>query len=92
MRPALDARTHTRRLLYQGIFSHLSDQEISNIHHLILSDDEDANNHKRFIRVWRMGDYTSDFTRLQLLQETNIMLQRFGERMIEEDFLETLND
>jgi hypothetical protein len=92
MRPALDARTHTRRLLYQGIFSHLSDQEISNIHHLILSDDEDANNHKRFIRVWRMGDYTSDFTRLQLLQETNIMLQRFGERMIEEDFLERLID
>jgi hypothetical protein len=92
MRPALDARTHTRRLLYQGIFSHLSDQEISNIHHLILSDDEDANNHKKFIRVWRMGDYTSEFARLQLLQETNFLLQRFGERMIEEDFLETLID
>jgi hypothetical protein len=92
MRPALDARTHTRRLQYQGIFSHLSDQEISNIHHLILSDDEGANSHKKFIRVWRMGDYSSEFTRLHLLQETNFLLQRFGERMIEEDFLETLID
>jgi hypothetical protein len=39
-----------------------------------------------------MGDYTSEFARLQLLQETNFLLQRFGERMIEEDFLETLID
>jgi hypothetical protein len=92
MRPALDARSHTRRLLYQGIFSHLSDQEISNIHHLILSEDEGGKNLKSFIKIWRMGDYTSEFIRFQLLQETNFLLQRFGERMIEEDFLESLID
>jgi hypothetical protein len=42
--------------------------------------------------LWREGDYTSDFTSMQLLQQTNYLLQLHGQKMIEEDFLELILD
>jgi hypothetical protein len=52
----------------------------------------DAASRQLFIKLWRKGDYTSDFSKMQLLMETNLLLMRNGERMIEEDFQELAID
>ena len=82
----------TRKLLHEGIFNHLSDQEITSIHLRVLSVNDDAKHIPGFVKFWRKGDFSSDFRRLQLLQETNLVLQFLGEKMIEEDFLELVID
>jgi hypothetical protein len=52
----------------------------------------DAVSRQLFIKLWRKGDYTSDFSKMQLLMETNLLLQRNGQMMIEEDFQEMVTD
>ena len=84
--------SHTRQLLQNGIFNHLSDEKISTLHYMILSANPKAQDQQLIFKLWREGDYTSNFINMQLLQQTNYMLQMHGQRMIEEDFLELILD
>jgi hypothetical protein len=84
--------SHTRHLLQNGIFNHLSDQKISTLHYIILSSSNKVQDQQAIFKLWREGDYTSNFTSMQLLQQTNYLLQMHGQRMIEEDFLELILD
>jgi hypothetical protein len=43
---------------------------------------------KQFFEIWKKGDFSENFTHMQLLQETNFLLQLNGEHIIEENFLE----
>jgi hypothetical protein len=83
---------HTRKLLQFGVFDHLTDQDISVLHHKVMQNQLDAVSRQLFIKLWRKGDYTSDFSKMQLLMETNLLLQRNGQMMIEEDFQEMVTD
>jgi len=83
--------SHTRKLLHYGVFSHMTDGEISILHYRILNGNNNESSSKSLLRLWRMGNFNSDFSRLVLLQETNYLLQKFGEQMIEEDFLEIID-
>ncbi len=47
---------------------------------------------KSFFRLWRTGDYCRGISELQLLQKTNGLLLKFGEQLIDEDFLEEIID
>jgi hypothetical protein len=47
-------------------------------------------NKKRFFEIWRRGDFSEHFENMHLLQETNLILQKNGEYIIEENFLEIL--
>ena len=87
-----DIVSHTRKLLQFGVFDHLADQDISVLHHKVMQNHLDAVSRQRFIKLWRKGEYTSDFSKMQLLMETNLLLMRNGERMIEEDFQELAID
>jgi hypothetical protein len=80
--------SHTRKLLQYGIFNHLSDENISVLHHMIFQSSDSEIIKKRFFEIWRKGDFSENFTHMQLLQETNFLLQKNGERGIEENFLE----
>jgi hypothetical protein len=84
--------SHTRHLLQNGIFNHLSDQKISTLHYIILSASNKVQDQQAIFKLWREGDYTSNFTSMQFLQQTNYLLQMHGQRMIEEDFLELILD
>ena len=59
---------------------------------MILSANPKAQDQQLIFNLWREGDYTSNFINMQLLQQTNYMLQMHGQRMIEEDFLELILD
>jgi hypothetical protein len=59
---------------------------------MILSANKRIHDQKAIFNLWREGDYTSDFTSMQLLQQTNYLLQLHGQKMIEEDFLELILD
>ena len=80
--------SHTRKLLQYGIFNHLSDENISVLHHMIIQSSDSEIIKKRFFEIWRKGDFSENFTHMQLLQETNFLLQKNGESGIEENFLE----
>lgn len=84
--------SHTRQLLQNGIFNHLSDEKISTLHYMILSSNPKPQDQQLIFKLWREGDYTSNFINMQLLQQTNYILQMHGQRMIEEDFLELILD
>lgn len=88
MGTSFDVISHTRRLLQHGIFNHLTDESISVIHHRIIQSTDNEMNKRRFFELWRKGDFSENFTHMQLLQETNYLLQKNGERPIEENFLE----
>lgn len=81
---------HTSRLLHHGIFSHLTDEKITKIHHLLLNNSKIEKS--TFFTLWRQGDFGYDFSSLQLLLETNLLLQRYGQANIESDFLMELMD
>ncbi|MEY2595811.1 MAG: hypothetical protein RI965_1083 [Bacteroidota bacterium] len=85
---SFDIIMHTRKLLQYGIFNHLTDDSISVLHHMIIQSSSTDLNKKRFFQIWRKGDFSENFTHMQLLQETNFLLQQHGEKMIEENFLE----
>ena len=85
---SFDVISHTRKLLQHGIFNHLTDESISVLHHMIIQSTGNEMNKKRFFELWRKGDFSENFTHMQLLQETNFLLQKNGERPIEENFLE----
>jgi hypothetical protein len=59
---------------------------------LILSANPKPQDQQLIFKLWREGDYTSNFINMQLLQQTNYVLQMHGQRMIEEDFLELILD
>lgn len=82
--------SHTRQLLQNGVFNHLSDEKIFRLHYMILDATNKLQNELSVFSLWREGDYTSNFTNMQLLQQTNYLLQKHGQRMIEEDFLELI--
>jgi hypothetical protein len=82
--------SHTRHLLQNGIFNHLSDQKISTLHYMILSANKRIQDQQTIFNLWREGDFTSNFVNMQLLQQTNYLLQMHGQKMIEEDFLELI--
>lgn len=85
---SFDVISHTRKLLQHGIFNHLTDDSISVLHHMIIQSTGNETNKRRFFELWRKGDFSENFTHMQLLQETNFLLQKNGERLIEENFLE----
>jgi hypothetical protein len=85
---SFDIIMHTKKLLHAGIFSHLTDENISVLHHLIMQSSLQNLNKKRFFEIWRRGDFSEHFENMQLLQETNFILQKNGEYIIEENFLE----
>ena len=87
-----DIVSHTRKLLQFGVFDHLADQDISVLHHKVMQNQLDTTSRQLFFTLWRKGDYTSDFSKMQLLMETNLLLMRNGQRMIEEDFQELILD
>lgn len=92
MKAYLDLIMHTQILLQQGIFDHLSDAEKSMIHHQLIYGNENPRGCKSIFRLWRSGNYGIGFEQLQLLQKTNSMLQKFGEQLIDEDFIEQIID
>lgn len=83
---------HTRKLLQFGIFDHLADQEISVLHHMVMQNQLDVSKKQVYFTFWRKGDFTSDFSKMQLLMETNLLLLRNGQTIIEEDFQELTID
>jgi hypothetical protein len=85
---SFDIIMHTRKLLQYGIFNHLTDDSISVMHHMIMQSDKGPLDKKRIFEIWRRGDFSENFTHMQLLQETNVLLQKNGERLIDENFLE----
>ena len=85
---SFDVISHTRKLLQHGIFNHLTDESISVLHHMIIQSTGNETNKRRFFELWRKGDFSENFTHMQLLQETNFLLQKNGESPIEENFLE----
>ena len=87
-----DIVSHTRKLLQFGVFDHLADQDISVLHYKVMQNQLDTTSRQLFFSLWRKGDYTSDFSKMQLLMETNLLLMRNGQRMIEEDFQELILD
>jgi hypothetical protein len=87
-----DIIQHTRKLLEQGVFNHLSDDTISILHHMIMQAPESQAEKKSFFNIWRKGDFTSSFLTMQLLQQSNYMLQFYGEAIINEDFMEFVFD
>ena len=87
-----DIVSHTRKLLQFGVFDHLADQDISVLHHMVMQNQMDAPKKQVYFTLWRKGDFTSDFSKMQLLMETNLLLLRNGQRMIEEDFQELILD
>ena len=87
-----DIIQHTRKLLEQGVFNHLSDDTISVLHHMIMQSPHDQAEKKSFFKIWRKGDFTSSFLTMQLLQQSNYMLQFYGEAIINEDFMEFVFD
>lgn len=87
-----DIISHTRKLLQFGVFDHLADQEISVLHYKLMQNQLDAGSRQLFFNLWRKGDFTSDFSKIQLLMETNLLLLRNGQMMIEEDFQELILD
>ena len=87
-----DIVSHTRKLLQFGVFDHIADQDISVLHHMIMQNQLDPTKKPVYFTLWRKGDFTSDFSKMQLLMETNLLLLRNGQRMIEEDFQELILD
>ena len=87
-----DIIQHTRKLLEQGVFNHLSDDTISVLHHMIMQSPQDQAEKKSFFNIWRKGDFSSSFLTMQLLQQSNYMLQFYGEAIINEDFMEFVFD
>lgn len=87
-----DIVSHTRKLLQFGVFDHLADQDISVLHHMVMQNQLDSTKKQVYFTLWRKGDFTSDFSKMQLLMETNLLLMRNGQMMIEEDFQELILD
>jgi hypothetical protein len=83
---------HTRKLLSEGVFNHLSDDTISSLHHMIIQASQDQIDTKYFFKIWRKGDFTSSFITMQLLQQSNYLLQFYGEPNLNEDFMELIFD
>lgn len=92
MKVYFDLIVHTEILFQHGIFDHLSDAEKSMVHHQLLYGHENPAGCKSIFRLWRSGNFGIGFEQLQLLQKTNSMLQKFGERLIDEDFIEEITD
>lgn len=86
---SFDVLTHTRKLLQFGVFNHLTDDSISILHHMIINSLKYQIDKKQFFEIWKKGVFSENFTHMQLLQETNFLLQQNGEHIIEENFLET---
>ena len=86
---SFDVLTHTRKLLQFGVFNHLTDESISILHHMIINSSYCQIDKKQFFEIWKKGDFSENFTHMQLLQETNFLLQKNGQHIIEENFLET---
>ena len=87
-----DIIQHTRKLLEQGVFNHLNDDTISILHNMIMQSPQGQAEKKSFFNIWRKGDFTSSFLTMQLLQQSNYMLQFYGEAIINEDFMEFVFD
>lgn len=83
---------HTCMLFQQGIFNHLTDSELAMMQHRIIYGIDNVAGCKSFFRLWRCGNFCNGFTELQLLQKTNALLLKFGEHLIDEDFLEEIID
>ena len=92
MARSYDIIQHTRKLLEQGVFNHLNDDTISILHHMIMQSPQGQAEKKSFFNIWRKGDFTSSFLTMQLLQQSNYMLQFYGEAIINEDFMEFVFD
>lgn len=88
MEICFDIIMHTKKLLHGGIFNHFSDDTVSALHHLIMKSSRTNINRNIFFNVWRKGNFSNEFQHLQLLQETNFILQKNGQNTIEENFLE----
>ncbi|MFZ9688073.1 MAG: hypothetical protein ACO3AW_08890, partial [Chitinophagaceae bacterium] len=58
---SFDIIMHTKKLLHAGIFSHLTDESISVLHHLIMQSSLQNLNKKRFFEIWRRGDFSEHF-------------------------------
>jgi hypothetical protein len=87
-----DIVSHTRKLLQFGVFDHLADQDISVMYHMVMQNQLEATKKQVYFAFWRKGDFTSDFSKMQLLMETNLLLLRNGQMMIEENFQELILD
>ena len=59
---------------------------------MVMQNQMDAPKKQVYFTLWRKGDFTSDFSKMQLLMETNLLLLRYGQTMIEEDFQELILD
>jgi hypothetical protein len=92
MERSYDIIMHTRKLLEQGVFNHLSDDTLSILHHMILQSSHSQVEKKSFFKIWRKGDFTNSFITMQLLQQSNYLLQFYGEAIINEDFMEFVFD
>jgi hypothetical protein len=83
----------TRELLNCGVFSHLPDNDLSQLHWIILKDGtpETLTSRDELVGFWYRGDYYSSNIHPRLLQRCNEFLQRLGRPMIDvncEEFLE----
>jgi len=75
----------TREMLSGGIFNHLSDNEISRLHHCILQGKEAffPQLPELLISYWYQGDYFSSDVSPRFLHQCNEYLQSIGRPMIE---------
>ena len=92
MGTSYDIIMHTRKLLAQGVFNHLSDDTISVLHHMIMQSPQSQAEKKIFLKIWRKGDFTSSVHTMQLLQQSIYLLQFYGEDTINVDFMEFIFD
>lgn len=84
--------SHTALLLQSGVFNHLKDEAISLLHHNLLMARGNAINTNPFFVIWRKGDFSGSLSCLELLHQSNRLLQKYGQRPIEVDFLENVID
>ncbi len=75
----------TKELLNCGVFSHLLDDEISNLHQLIFNAQKNAGFMQLLplVSYWYKGDYFNSDVPHCLLQKSNEHLQRLGQPLIE---------
>lgn len=75
----------TARLLNSGCFNHLSDNEVSALHHSIMYTKSSASSNVllHLIDYWHKADFSENDTSFALLQECNIVLQSIGMSLVE---------
>lgn len=82
----------TRKLLGNGVFSHLPDNEISRLNWMIMQGQrEDQIPLQPLLSYWYRGDFYSSNVAPLLLQQCNEFLQRMGQPVIDvygEEFYE----